>query len=84
MRETMERHVGVPLTSIRITGVQLRNFTATTGEAEVQYNLAPSVAGNDNWVSYGYQDGRWKVTNCYAPIGGQSSSSPPASAESTS
>src|ERR1700694_1002302 len=30
MRAEMERHVGVPLGSIRSTGVQVRNVTATT------------------------------------------------------
>jgi len=71
----MERHLDAPLASIRITGVQLRNVTATTGEAEVQYALPAGVAGSDNWVQYGYQDGQWKVTNCRPPIGGESSSS---------
>ena len=75
MRSAMEQHLGTPLNSIRITGVQVRNVTATTGDAEVQYSLPASVVGNDNWVSYGYQDGKWKVTNCHAPIGGSSQSS---------
>jgi hypothetical protein len=73
-RAEMERYVGVPLASIRIKGVQVRDVTATTGDAEVQYDLPSSVVGNDNWVSYGYQDGQWKETNCQAPIGGESSS----------
>jgi hypothetical protein len=73
-RAEMEHELGVPLTSIRIKGVQIRDVTATTGDAEVQYALPESVVGNDNWVSYGYQDGQWKVTNCHAPIGGESSS----------
>lgn len=73
-RVEMERYLGVPLASIRIKGVQVRDATATTGDAEVQYALPASVVGNDNWVSFGYEDGRWKVTNCHAPIGGESSS----------
>ena len=73
-RAEMEHDLGVPLASIRIKGVQIRNVTTTTGEAEVQYALPASVVGNDNWVSYGYQDGQWKVTDCHAPIGGESSS----------
>jgi hypothetical protein len=72
-RLEMEHYVGVPLSSIRITGVQVRNVTATSGDAEVQYALPASVVGNDNWVSYAYQDGQWKVTDCDAPIGGESS-----------
>jgi len=73
-RVEMEHYLGVPLASIRIKGVQVRNVTATTGDAEVQYALPASVVGNDNWVSYGYKDGQWKETNCHAPIGGESSS----------
>jgi hypothetical protein len=74
LRTEMKHQLGVPLDSIRITGIQVRDVTATTGDAEVQYALPASVVGNDNWVSYGYQDGQWKVTNCNAPIGGESSS----------
>ena len=47
-------------------------MTATTGDAEVLYALPAAVAGNDNWVSYGYQHGKWKVTDCHYPIGGES------------
>ena len=80
MRTRMERHFGIALTSVRVTAVQLRNVTSTSGEAEVEYDLSPSLAGDDNWVTYGYQDGQWKVTDCHAPIGGQSSSSSTSSA----
>jgi hypothetical protein len=73
-RAEMEHYLGVPLSSIRITGVQVRDVTSTSGDAEVDYALPASVVGNDNWVSYAYQDGQWKVANCQAPIGGQSSS----------
>ncbi len=74
MRAAMERHLGVHLGSIRITKIQVRNVTATTGDAEVQYALPASAVGNDNWVSYGYPDGQWRVTDCHAPIGGESQS----------
>ena len=73
-RAAMAHHLGVPLASVRVDGVQVRDVTATSGDAEVQYVLPASVVGNDNWVSYGYQDGKWKVTDCHAPIGGESSS----------
>ena len=73
-RAEMEHSLGVPLASIRMTGVQVRDVTATSGEAEVHYALPASVVGNDNWVSYGYQDGQWKVTDCHAPVGGESTS----------
>jgi hypothetical protein len=75
MRAELQHYLGTPLRSIRITGVRTRNVTATTGGAEVKYALPASVVGNDDWVSYGYQHGKWKVTNCHAPIGGESSSS---------
>jgi hypothetical protein len=75
MRAEMAHYVGVPLGSIRITGVRVRNVTATRGEAEVEYALPASVVGNDNWVTYQYQNGQWKETNCHAPIGGESQSS---------
>ena len=52
----------------------MRNATATYGEAEVDYELPASVVGNDNWVTYQYQDGQWNETNCHAPIGGESES----------
>jgi hypothetical protein len=74
LRAEMEHHIGVPLGSIRITGVRVRNVTAITGDAEVEYALPPSVVGNDNWVTYQYQGRQWKETNCHAPIGGESQS----------
>ena len=74
MRAALEQHLGASLGSIGIKGVHVRNVTATTGDAEVQYSLPASVVGNNNWVSYGYQNGKWKVTSCHAPIGGDSQS----------
>jgi hypothetical protein len=73
-RAEMEHYLAVPLASIRIKAVQVRDVTATTGDAEVQYALPAAVVGNDNWVSYGYQNGQWKETDCHAPIGGESTS----------
>ena len=82
VRAEMERYLSQPLASIKVTGVQLRNFTAASGEAEDQYDLSAAKVGNDNWVAYDYEEGQWKVSNCHAPIGGESSStsSAPASA----
>ena len=78
MRTAMERRIGTSLRSVRITGIRVRYVTTTTGDAEVQYALPASVVGNDNWVSYGYQAGQWKVTSCRAPFAG--SSQPPSPA----
>jgi hypothetical protein len=74
MRATMQKYIGHRLSSIRITGIRTRNVTPNTGDAEVEYALPARAVGNDNWVSYGYQGGRWKVTSCHAPIGGEDSS----------
>lgn len=74
----MEGRIGASLRSVRITGIRVRNVTAATGDAEVQYALPESVVGNDNWVSYGYQAGQWKVTSCRAPFGGSSQGPSPA------
>jgi len=75
LRGVMQQHLGIPLDHIRVIGVQVRQATATSGQAEVEYDLPASVVGNDNWVTYQVQDGRWKETNCHAPIGGESQSS---------
>jgi hypothetical protein len=73
-RATMAQHFGMPLNTITAHGVSVRNFTGTTGEALVQYDLPEAKTGNDNWVTYGVENGEWKVTDCHAPIGGSSSS----------
>jgi hypothetical protein len=75
MRLGLQHTLDTPLSSIRITGVRTRHVTAITGDAEVLYALRPAVVGNDNRVSYGYQHGKWKVTSCHYPIGGESVSS---------
>ena len=88
MRATIQRHIGVDLGRIKVRGVALRNVSSTRAEADVQYDLPESATGNDNWVEYTLHDGRWKVSNCDAPIGGSSSSSessatrPPSAASS--
>ena len=73
-RATMEQHFGMPLDAITAHGVSVRNFTGTTGEALVQYDLPESKTGNDNWVTYAVENGEWKVADCHAPIGGSSTS----------
>ena len=59
----------------KIVGVSVRNVSERTGEAEVRYSLPVAVTGNDNWVTYELVDGKWKVQDCHAPIGGSSESS---------
>jgi len=79
-RHAMEQHFERPLRDIHIQRVAIRSVTATSGEAEVIYDLPAAVVGNDNWVTYARHDGRWLVANCHAPIGGESVS---AQAETT-
>ena len=69
-RAVMQRYFGRPLDKIKITRVAVRNVTSTIGEALVEYDLPATVVGNDNWVSYTVHNGRWKVSDCHAPIGG--------------
>jgi hypothetical protein len=72
LRVVMRRVLGVALDDIDIVDIQLRNVTPESGEAHVVFDLPPAKAGNDNWVEYRLHNGRWKVANCRAPIGGQS------------
>jgi hypothetical protein len=73
-RALMAKHLGRPLDKIKIKSVAIRNVTSTSGDALVEFDLPANVVGNDNWVSYAIHDGRWKVSDCHAPIGGSSSS----------
>jgi hypothetical protein len=50
-------------------------MTANRGEAQVIYDLPQERVGNDNWVQFTLHRGQWKVSNCHAPILGDSSSS---------
>jgi hypothetical protein len=74
MRASMRQHLGVALDAVRIEDVELRNVTSRRGDAQVVYNLPQSKAGNFNWVEYTLHDGRWKVSDCRAPIGGEETS----------
>jgi hypothetical protein len=74
-RAVMQKYLGRPLDKINIRRVVVRNVTRATGEALVEYDLPTSLSGgNDNWVTYTIHAGRWKVSDCHAPIGGSSSS----------
>ena len=80
LRVVMRDHFGKPLDQIEILGVSVRNVTADHGEARVRYALPRAKTGNDNWVEYARHGGRWKVSNCHAPIGGESRTSESSSA----
>ena len=67
-----------PVDKIKISRVAVRNVTSTSGEALVNYDLPATVVGNYNWVTYTVHNGRWKVSDCHAPIGGRRTVSTPA------
>ncbi len=69
----MQHELGVALDRVRIRDVELRNLTSNHGEAQVVYNLPVAKVGNDNWVEFTLHHGHWKVSNCNAPILGNSS-----------
>jgi hypothetical protein len=71
-RVVMAKYFGRSLDRIKIKGVSIRNDTAASGEALIEYDLPADVVGNDNWVTYAIHDDRWKVSDCRAPIGGSS------------
>lgn len=78
MRSALRRETGMLPEKIRITGVRTRNVTATSGEAEVEYDQPSTVVGNYNWVTYQVEGGRWKVADCNPPIGGVATTTPTA------
>ena len=46
----------------------MRELTATSAQAEVEYNTAK--AGNSNWVTYVLDKGQWLVGGqCATPMG---------------
>ena len=69
LRVALQHRMGVSFASIKIRGVLVRNLSATGGEAEVQYDLPPSVAGDDNWMRYRFDGVRWVPIHCGPPIG---------------
>jgi hypothetical protein len=77
LRTSMRRQLGEPLDEIRISGVELRNVSARRGEAQVLYELPVSKVGNDNWVEFTLHHGQWKVSDCKAPILGNSTAAVP-------
>jgi hypothetical protein len=65
--------MGISLSRIRTTGVRVRDLTATSAQAEVEYNTPK--AGNDNWVTYVLDKGHWLVGGqCATPVGNSQSS----------
>jgi hypothetical protein len=78
LRAGWAQRMGRPLKNVRVLGAQARNVTATSGEAEVEYNLPDSVVGNYNWVTFKRHGGSWQVSDCRLPFGGNAQSAVPA------
>ena len=74
-RSVFKRETGIDEALVVIRGVAVRDYTGSTGQAEVQYTLPESVAGNDNWNAFAFTDRYWHLDGCdlKAPIGGQAS-----------
>jgi hypothetical protein len=70
---------------IDVTGVRISTFTGTTATASATFDLPESEVGNDNAITYTYEDGGWKVTDCsLLPLGGQSVSASSSASSSAS
>jgi hypothetical protein len=75
---TLLNQLGRSPKTVKIRGVRVRNLTAMSGEAEVEYNLPAAVVGNSNWVTFKKHNGQWKVADCHLPIGGNAQNAVPA------
>jgi hypothetical protein len=64
LREGIRLQTKVALSAIHIRGALVREFTGTTGEASVIYDLPSTVAGNNNWIRFVLSRGQWKVNDC--------------------
>jgi hypothetical protein len=77
-RLLVKQQTGETVSDIKVGGVTIRNFRfGRSGGAEVKYDLPASIAGNDNWNTYAFNDGRWHYEGCALgpSIGGFSESS---------
>jgi hypothetical protein len=73
-QDALSKVAGVDLADIEIRRVEVRNGDGLAKEAQVEFSLAASVAGNDNWIRYAFLDGAWHLRGCVLklPIGGHS------------
>jgi hypothetical protein len=78
LRAPWAQRMGRALKSIKVLGAQVRNVTAASGEAEVEYNVPDSVVGTSNWVTFERHHGSWQVSDCRPPFGGNVQSAVPA------
>jgi hypothetical protein len=83
LRSSMVQIFGRPLDEVKVVRVEVRDATNEAGDAQAVFNLPPRLAGNDNWVRYRVEGGRWRVANCHLPIGGSSKSASSSASSST-
>ena len=77
LRASMRRALGRPLEQVHVEAVDVRNVSRDRGEAQAVYDLPITKVGNDNWVEFTLHHGRWLVSNCKAPILGNSTTATP-------
>jgi hypothetical protein len=68
IRTVLRSEMQMDLKAVKIRSVALRNVTASSGEALVEYELPPSAVGIENWVNYRLNDGQWRVVACQLPV----------------
>ncbi|MSV81239.1 MAG: hypothetical protein F2681_14515 [Actinobacteria bacterium] len=75
VRAGIQQAIGSPADSIAITGTQVRDLGGGHAQASVTTDLPPAQEGNDNWINYQLEAGRWRVVDCtMLPFGGHSTS----------
>ena len=77
IRSTVETRNHIALSAVHIVSVEPRSVVGSRGQATVHTDLPAQVEGNDNWLTYAVEDGRFKVTDCgRLPLGNAGSSAP--------
>ena len=81
LRNLYQTRANISFKNVHITSIETRNVTATTGQAWVHVDVPPELEGNDNWVSYAVEGGRWKLADCgrlpFGYNGSSGASTPP-------
>ena len=75
-RSAFERLAAMKSDRVTVKHVIVRNVARGHGEAEALYGLPSRIQGNDNWNTYAYRGGSWRIAGCDStyPIGGNSGS----------
>ena len=64
IRSTVETRNHIALSAVHIVSVEPRSVVGSRGQATVHTDLPAQVEGNDNWLTYAVEDGRFRVTDC--------------------